>query len=131
MKLGIKGVSAVIATLLMLLITVAIASTAYMYITTMSGGAKQCLTIADSYCNSAGAVIKLRNVCTDTIAASTIIVTKIAPWSNASANNITTAIATKSIGIYTDTNCSSVGMQCTYRFLGPSADAIEDSVYCS
>lgn len=63
-----KGVSTVIATILMLMITIALAGTAYLYISGTFATQTQGLELVDSFC-SAGttAVITLRNAGTNNI----------------------------------------------------------------
>ena len=53
-----KGISAVIATILLLMITIAIASTAYMYVTGMIGGMTS-KTISVSHASCDGGAITL------------------------------------------------------------------------
>ena len=137
-----KGISAVIATLLMLMITVALASTAYMYISGMFGSAKQCILVVDKYCTSDGllcggvqkakANFVIRNICTDIIASQTIIVTRTNP-SQATcpppATCCPNGIDSRTTKVYNDSYCTPGG-QCMYRFLAPTGQAIEESIYC-
>jgi flagellin-like protein len=138
-----KGISAVIATLLMLMITVALAGTAYMYISGMFSSSKQCMLVVDKYCTSSGvscggvqraqANFVIRNICTDNITSQTITVTRTNP-SQATCPPPATccpdSIPPRSTRIFNDSYCVSGG-QCSYRFLGTSGQAVEDSIYCS
>ena len=126
-----KGLSAVIATLLMLLITVALASSAYMYISGMFSSARQCILIADKYCISGTAFFTIRNTCQDTIPARNITVTKVAPSNDPAEYSpcCIDGIPSRATKVYND-SCVS-GSQCLYRFLAPTGQAVEDSVYCS
>ncbi|MBI2005166.1 MAG: hypothetical protein HYS80_00180 [Candidatus Aenigmarchaeota archaeon] len=63
-----KGISTVIATILMLMITIALAGTAYLYISGAFTQQTQGLELVDAYCNNrVNAVISVRNVGTTDI----------------------------------------------------------------
>jgi hypothetical protein len=115
----------------MLMITVALAGAAYMYISGMFSSAKQCILIVDKYCTTtSGASFVIRNICTENITADTITVTRTSPAGNPSALTCCPyGIPPRTTRTYSDTNCPS-GSQCSYRFLAPTGQAIEDSVYC-
>jgi len=125
-----KGVSAVIATLLMLMITVGLATTAWVYISGMFSSAKQCILVVDKYCMSGTANFVIRNVCTDAIASQTITVTRTSPPGDTNPDTCCPdGIPSRTTKVYNDTTCG-VGNQCMYRFLAPTGQALEDSVFC-
>jgi len=62
-----KGVSTVIATVLMLIITIALAGTAYMYIAGVFTGTVQGIEVVDSRCERGVVTLIIRNIGTNTI----------------------------------------------------------------
>lgn len=68
-----KGISTVVATLLMLIITIALAGLAYTYMTAiMAGKTAVVLVIADTKCNSTSATVWVRNDGTTSCATVTV-----------------------------------------------------------
>jgi len=60
---GLKGISPIIATILMLVITIALAGTAYIYISGIFSTQTQGIEIVDYFCGSTGSItITLRNI---------------------------------------------------------------------
>lgn len=74
-----KGVSAVIATILMLIITIALAGMAYMYISGIFTGTTQGIELVDSYCSAGVANIKIRNAGSTDIGVGAIEVARSSP----------------------------------------------------
>jgi flagellin-like protein len=126
-----KGVSAVIATILMLMITVAMAGMAYMYIQGMFKTGTQAISLLDAYCITGGnATFHIRNDGTDNLSPAALTVVKINVGSSCAdmVNNSKIINAGSSI-LYFAQNCD-VGRSHTWRMRGPS-NAIELTVYCS
>lgn len=74
-----KGVSAVIATILMLIITIALAGMAYMYIMGYFGGVTSGIELADSYCSAGVVNIKIKNIGTTDIGTGAIEIYRSSP----------------------------------------------------
>jgi FlaG/FlaF family flagellin (archaellin) len=68
-----KGISTIIAVILLLIITIALSGTAYMFITNLMGSRMdKVVSLLDSTCNNNALLIVLRNDGTKTIASSDI-----------------------------------------------------------
>ena len=69
--IGLKGISAVIATILMLVITIALAGTAYLYVSGVFTTQTQAIEVADAYCNTsttgANVIMRIRNLGTNPV----------------------------------------------------------------
>lgn len=129
-----KGISTVIATLLMLLITIALAGMAYMYISGIFSRETQGIEITDSWCDTAGTVtLKIRNLGTRAVAIGGITVSQTSPTGDV-ANPLTcctAAIDPGAIGTYTDTPCAGTGSRnCVYRLTPPMGRTVETIVSC-
>jgi len=71
---NLKGISAVIATILMLVITIALAGTTYLYFTGIFTTQTQGIEITDAFCDSSGSVtIAIRNLGTSSITSMTCL----------------------------------------------------------
>ena len=128
-----RGVSTVIATLMMLVITIALAGMAYMYISGVFTAQTQGIEIVDSWCSAGNVTIRIRNIGTMSIAANTISVTQTAPAGDAAspATCCASAVDAGQIGTYTD-SCSGTGARtCVYRFVPPAGRAVQVSVGCT
>lgn len=77
-----KGVSAVIATILMLIITIALAGMAYMYISGIFIGTTQGIELVDSYCSAGVVNIKIKNTGSTDIGGGAIDITRSSPSDN-------------------------------------------------
>ena len=71
-----KGISAVIATILMLVITIAVAGLAYTYISGIFAGRTRTISLIDSWCSDGTGMAIIRNDGVDTIRAGEISVVK-------------------------------------------------------
>ncbi len=130
-----KGISTVIATILMLMITLALAGTAYLYISGSFTQQIQGLELVDSFCTGTSVTIVLRNVGTDTISAFTC--TQTAPSGDAGAPCTATA-SSQSLTIqpgqsanFVDTCSGATPRTCVYRLLPPSGRSAVATVSCS
>ena len=122
-----KGISAVIATILMLMITVAMVGVAYMYISGMFESKSQGLEVMDSYCSSGSAGWTVRNNGDVDIAAGQLTIVNV---NEACTNDVAAAnIGSASNVQFTATVCTT-GRYHQYRMIGPS-NAVELSVYCA
>jgi len=139
-----KGVSAVIATILMLIITIALAGMAYMYISGVFTGVTQGIEVADSYCSEqtgAGsedeAVLIIKNIGTTKLTSITCIQTS--PSGDALAICTSTSAALSSVDIdagQTQTfrdlcDGTGAGRSCGYRLTPGVGKTITASVYCT
>src|SRR3990167_6460450 len=65
---GLKGISAVIATILMLVITIALAGTAYLYISGIFTTQTQGIEVIDNFCSATGVItMTIRNIGTNNV----------------------------------------------------------------
>lgn len=116
-----KGVSTVIATILMLMITIALAGTAYLYISGVFTSKQRVLSIVDAFCTTIAPAdtlsIVIRNDGPDTIRA--------AEWSfvpeseTCTTDPTTVDIAAGSSQTRTATGCTPAAFH-SYRVIGPS-----------
>ena len=102
-----KGVSAVIATILMLIITIALAGMAYMYISGFFGTATSGVELADAYCSAGVANIKIKNIGSTDIGADSIEIVRSSPASSADCVSITDQATCEAnqCCLWTDPNC--------------------------
>ena len=126
-----KGVSAVIATILMLIITIGLAGTAYVYISGMlTGKTEKTISVLDASCNSTGDGITLviANDGTTTIGTTEITIyinnqVNSAPLSGPLNPRNTTVLTGLSTGV-------NPGESNTVLIVSPS-NSIRQSVWCS
>ena len=135
-----KGITPIIATIILLLITIGLASAAYTYIAGYwSGAASSVLELVDQYCNGSKDVgIALRNVGTSTIYVYDITVISVDghkithSWANNAGPGATT-IEPQSTVIFTDDIDSAAPCSngiCSYRFISRSGPAVQVTVPC-
>jgi len=139
-----KGVSAVIATILMLIITIALAGMAYMYISGVFTGVTQGIEVADSYCseqtgsgNEDEAVLIIKNIGTTKLTSITCIQT--APVDDNGGICTSTSAALTGVDIdagQTQTfkdicNGTGSGRSCAYRLSPGVGKTITASIYCT
>jgi flagellin-like protein len=133
---GMKGISAVIATILMLVITIALAGTAYMYISGIFTTQTQGIEVLDAYCVSAGVVnVNLRNLGTNAI--SSITCSRTSPTAG-NCTEGTNGIIIKDIapggssGSFKIDTCTDTGSRfCQYRLTPNTGRTITTQVSCS
>ncbi len=133
-NIKMKGVSAVIATILMLMITIAIAGMAYMYISGIFTTRTQGIEIADYYCTAGTVTLRIRNIGTVAISTGGISWVQTAP----SVDTTTSGTAPSSgtiepgqISDLTDVCDGSGGRSCVYRLTPPTGNSIVANVYCT
>ncbi|MBI1978778.1 MAG: hypothetical protein HYS62_01800 [Candidatus Aenigmarchaeota archaeon] len=136
-----KGISEIIATILMLMITLAISGTAYIFISGAFTQQTQGLEVVDAYCQDGSPdVVNLimRNLGTATISASGVVVTQTNPTEPVPPENPNrawvggiTSIAPGTTGTLQDA-CEGNGPRtCIYRVLPPIGRSIIASVSCT
>jgi flagellin-like protein len=144
-----KGVSAVIATILMLMITIALSGMAYMYISGIfTSKTSTGVEVVDTYCAGGNATITLRNIgttalnvgttCTATECGS-FTVARTSPSAFVAPGDVFTVSPTGSVNPGTtfalvDAACSttSTGAQtCVYRLTAPGQSTLTAEVYCT
>ncbi|MEM7821374.1 MAG: archaellin/type IV pilin N-terminal domain-containing protein [Candidatus Aenigmatarchaeota archaeon] len=141
-----KGVSAVIATILMLVITIALAGMAYMYISGVFTGATQGIEIVDSYCTGGIVTIMIRNIGTSDISfvsgsctisenaatcgSITVIRTSGGNYAADSVTGDTSRIEPGKTGTLKNTDCTGP-KTCVYRIVPPIGKSIQASVFCA
>jgi flagellin-like protein len=127
-----KGISTVIATLLMLLITIALSGLAYMYISGVFTTETQGITVVDIYCASGLVSMKLTNMGTNNITANGITCAQTSPAVDATCSDIDTGVIEPGqIGIINDT-CGGTGTRtCIYRLTPPVGRTIQTMVQCA
>ena len=132
-----KGISTIVATILMLVITIALAGTAYTYIRGSVSSQMQGLQITDSSCNSTFAFITLRNVGTTPVTISAITCTQTAPSADPGCTLITFPVAgvtTISPGAsqqFVEACTGTGGRSCIYRITPPAGTSLDAVVGCS
>jgi len=122
-----KGVSTVIATVLMLVITIALAAMAYGIISGWFTTATQGIEVADDFCNSTGAVLKIRNI--GTVKVTAITCTQTAPTGD-SCSFTGVNIEPGQVQEFVDPCSGTGGRSCVYRLTPNSGRTIEASVHC-
>lgn len=123
-----KGVSAVIATILMLMITIALAGMAYMYISGIFTTQTQGVEVVDSYCAAGTVTLVIRNIGTANITSLTC--TQTAPSGDTcSFTGVNTAPGTTQS--FTDACSGTGGRSCVYRITPPVGRSVTASVFCT
>jgi FlaG/FlaF family flagellin (archaellin) len=122
-----KGISTIIAVILMLTITIALASTAYILISGMPATKGLVLSVVDSYCVGGTATFVIRNEGMTTISAAAQ--TRISIDEACATDFTLQDIPAGGTVTYQSTGCAT-GRKHTYRLRGP-ANAVELSVFCS
>jgi flagellin-like protein len=123
-----KGISAVIATILMLVITIGLASVAYTYFTGIMRARTMTIELVDAYCYGGDASWIVRNTGTADISAGSISGVSVDEACTTDPSWSTYTISAGDTITVTATGCS-IGRTHVYRMIGPS-NAIELSVYC-
>jgi len=147
-----KGVSTVIATILMLIITIALAGMAYMYIAGVFTTKTQGIEIVDAYCIESGqavaapagegclappcdlAKLTVRNIGTSAITTSGVTVTQTAPTADTSTVNATWEATTLDPGVtttYANVCGGTGGRTCQFRLIPPIGGTVTGTVYCT
>ena len=144
-----KGVSAVIATILMLMITIALAGIAYMYISGIfTSKTATGIEVVDTYCAGGNATITIRNIGTTSMdvgaaacglsSCGAMTVTRTSP----SAFVVGDTFAVSPAGpinpgttfTLTDSACSTIATgarTCVYRLTAPGQSTLTANVYCT
>jgi flagellin-like protein len=121
-----KGISAIVATILMLLITISLAGTVLLYTSGILTSRTRALTLIDSYCAGTAATVTIRNEGPDTIAAGEQTLTQIS--GTCSGLPTLTAITSKTNLGYAFSGCGT-GFH-KFRLIGPS-NALELDFTCA
>ena len=109
-----KGISPIIAIIIILLITIAIAGAAYSYISVIWGRTSEGIQLVSTTCTAGTAKLTVRNIGTDALTATDITVTRTNP---AGAGTIVKpAINPGATGDITDSACGA-GNLCIYQVL--------------
>lgn len=144
-----KGITPIIAIIILLLITIGLAATAWTYLSGFLSGYTRSLSLIDSYCTgSSTANIILRNSGTEAIALGasacslsgtstacgglTITRTDGGNLNSASISPSSGTLAPRGTLTFTDSGCTSSGtpMVCTYRFISGGTGATVASIPC-
>lgn len=143
-----KGISTVIATILMLMITIALAGTAYLYISGAFTQQLQGLEALDSFCSGGvQARISIRNVGTSDISffngpctlsgtvwsCGSVRITRTAGLGVAGIGGDDTTIAPGTTATISDSGCTTTGnpSTCVYRVVPPSGRTVVATVSCT
>ena len=124
----LKGISAIIATLLILVITLGLAGLAYTYIKMIFTTRMATLSLVDSYCYGSEGYAIIKNEGTTPINTSTIILTKINSDCEEPSSIPDTIQPGESVELKF-TNCGT-GRGHVWRLRGP-ANAFEITFYCT
>ncbi len=109
-----KGISPIIAIIIILLITIAIAGAAYSYISIIWGRTTEGIQLISSDCTAGNATLTVRNVGTKDV--TTITVTRTSPSSATDMNVSPSTIIPGAQGVIYDNGCGS-GNMCIYRVM--------------
>jgi flagellin-like protein len=129
---NMKGISAVIATILMLMITIALAGTAYLYITGIfTSRTGVVLSIEQSTCPTGGAVVTVRN--DGTGVASNVLLTLTGPNGTTTGAGTCPAIATINAGTSNSTTCTgrTAGTGLYAITVSGGTSNTQGSIYCA
>jgi flagellin-like protein len=128
-----RGISTVIATLMMLVITIALAGMAYMYISGVFTAQTQGIEIVDSYCVGNTVNVVLRNIGTLNVSTAQIVCTQTAPTTGScSLSPSTTILPGNQTQLTLSPDCSGTGARtCAYRLVPPAGRAIQVVVTCT
>ena len=146
-----KGVSTVIATILMLMITIALAGMAYMYISGIFSPMTQGIEIADAYCLENGqtaataecaappcdqAVFVIRNIGTNPITLPDgITITQTSPAADTDTSDGdwggVTSLDPGATAVWKNTCGGTGGRSCIYRFVPAMGKTVTGTVYCT
>ena len=122
-----KGVSTVVATILMLMITIALAGMAYMYISGMFTTQTQGIEVVDAYCTAGTVTMVIRNI--GTVAITSLTCSQTAP-SGDTCSFSGVNIASGATQTFTDTCTGTGGRNCIYRITPPVGKTVEAIAYC-
>jgi flagellin-like protein len=123
-----KGISAIVATILMLLITISLAGVAYMYITGVFTSTVQGIEVVDSYCSNNIVTMVIKNSGTNNVTSLTCTQTSPA-GDTCSLTGVNIAPGTTQT--FTDTCAGTGGRSCLYRIVPPSGRSVEASAFCT
>lgn len=122
-----KGISEVVAVVLMLMITIALAGMAYMYISGIFTVKTQGIEVADSYCTGGTVTFTIRNIGTTNV--TSITCTQTAPAGD-TCSLTGVNIAPGTTQSFTETCSGTGGRSCVYRLTPSVGTSIQASVYC-
>ncbi|MBI2545188.1 MAG: hypothetical protein HYW22_01140 [Candidatus Aenigmarchaeota archaeon] len=122
-----KGISTIIATILMLMITIALAGAAYVFVNNAVLSKERFISLIDSFCSGGSLTATVKNEGPDTLKATEQI--RISVDEACQTDFTPTDIPSGSSAIYTSTGCTT-GRAHSYRLVG-SANAIEIRASCA
>jgi flagellin-like protein len=130
-----KGISTVIATLMMLLITMALAGMAYMYISGVFTAQTQGIEVVDAYCvkdQTYNAHVRIRNIGTRNINVADILCTRTLPTPGDCTFNreIDVLVPGNATKITIECPIPNTPGNCVYRLTPPAGRSVEVSVAC-
>ena len=132
-----KGISEIIATILMLMITLGISGTAYIFISGAFTQQTQGLELVDAYCTRHNlthdnATIVVRNLGSVTVDTGSIIIAQTAPSTQLDVEwNPTTIVPGSSATFREFCELGDRVRNCVYRIIPPAGRSIVASVSCS
>lgn len=130
-----KGISPVIATILMLMITIALAGTAYLYISGAFQAQTQGIEVISADCTGNTVTFSVRNIGTTAISSLTCLQT--APSGDAvgncqaTAQTVTISIGPGTTSTFNDTCSGSGGRSCVYRITPPVGRSVQATAFCT
>ena len=124
-----KGISEVIATLIMLLIVMALAGMAYVYISRVFTTQTQGIELVDSWCSGGTVNVILRNIGTSNVNTNQITCTPVSPSTGTCSLPPTTISPGNQIQLQLtlSTTCSG---NCIYRLVPPTGRSVQVVVSC-
>ncbi len=130
-----KGISEIIATILMLMITIGVSGTAYLFINNIFTQQSQGIEVLDAYCAHIGGItnstILIRNAGTGSINTSAITVVQLEPVSTVDVKWDSTLVASgNTVTLYDE--CEGSGSRvCTYRVVPPQGRSVSVPLRCT
>lgn len=129
-----KGVSTIIATILILMITIGLAGTAYLYISATFSRQLEGIDVGDPFCSAGSVTIPLKNIGLTTI--TSVTCQQIIPSGDtgtpctATASSVALTIQPGATANLVDT-CSGTGARtCIYRITPPTGRTVTAPVSC-
>ncbi len=131
-----KGISEIIATILMLMITIGLAGTAYLFISAVFSRGMQGIEIVDAFCikettGKDNSTIVVRNLGTTSIDKSSISVVQTSPVSTTEVRWTPDTITPGSVATMYDECEGSGSRTCIYRIMSSAGRSIVAAISCA
>lgn len=127
-----KGISAIVATVIMLLITITLAGVAYTFIQGTFTSSTQGIDVDDAYCSGSTVTVVLRNIGTNNVTRVTCSQTAPASDTTCDFGIMTPEIGPGATKTVTDVcGANGTARSCIYRIVPPSGKSVTANAYCT